>query len=47
MAQIRDGMTTDLVTVEPSTGVVEAAQRMIEQKRDRFRWWRASGSSAW
>lgn len=33
MAQISEGMNTDLVTVEPSTGVVEAAQRMIQEEK--------------
>lgn len=33
MAQVRDGMTTDVVTVEPSATVVEAAQRMIQEEK--------------
>ena len=31
--QIRDLMVSDVVTVEPGTGVVDAAKRMIEEKR--------------
>ena len=31
--QISDRMTTQVVTIEPSTSVVEAAQRMIQQER--------------
>ena len=31
--QIRDLMVSDVVTVEPSASAVEAAQRMIEQKK--------------
>jgi CBS domain-containing protein len=33
MPQVRDAMTSDVVTVEPSTGIVEAAQRMIQQEK--------------
>ncbi len=33
MAQVRDGMTTDVVTVEPSATIVEAAQRMIQEQK--------------
>ncbi|HEV2773841.1 MAG TPA: CBS domain-containing protein [Thermoleophilaceae bacterium] len=33
MAQVRDGMTTDVVTIEPSATVVEAAQRMIQEQK--------------
>lgn len=33
MAQVRDGMTTDVVTVEPSATIVEAAQRMIQEEK--------------
>lgn len=33
MAQVRDGMTTDVVTIEPSATVVEAAQRMIQEEK--------------
>ena len=33
MAQVRDGMTTDVVTVEPSATVVDAAQRMIQEEK--------------
>ncbi len=33
MAQVRDRMTTDVVTVEPSATVVEAAQRMIQEEK--------------
>ena len=33
MPQVRDAMTSEVVTVEPSTGIVEAAQRMIQQKK--------------
>ena len=31
--QIRDRMVSDVVTVEPGTSVVDAAQRMIEEKK--------------
>jgi CBS domain-containing protein len=31
--QIRDLMVSDVVTVEPGTGVVDAAKRMIEEKK--------------
>ena len=31
--QIRDLMVSDVVTVEPGASIVEAAQRMIEEKR--------------
>jgi len=31
--QIRDRMVSDVVTVEPGTSVVDAARRMIEEKR--------------
>jgi CBS domain-containing protein len=31
--QVFDRMTTQLVTIEPSTSVVEAAQRMIQQEK--------------
>ena len=33
MPQVRDAMTSEVVTVEPSTGIVEAAQRMIQQEK--------------
>ncbi len=33
MPQVRDAMSSDVVTVEPSTGIVEAAQRMIQQEK--------------
>jgi CBS domain-containing protein len=33
MPQVRDAMTSDVVTVEPSTGIVQAAQRMIQQEK--------------
>ncbi len=33
MAQVRDGMTTDVVTIEPSATIVEAAQRMIQEQK--------------
>ena len=33
MPQVRDAMTSEVVTVEPSTGIVEAAQQMIQQKK--------------
>ncbi len=33
MAQVRDGMSTDVVTIEPSATVVEAAQRMIQEQK--------------
>jgi CBS domain-containing protein len=33
MAQVKDTMTSDVVTVESSTGIVEAAQRMIQQEK--------------
>ncbi len=33
MPQVRDSMTSDVVTVEPSTGIVETAQRMIQQEK--------------
>ena len=33
MAQVRDSMTTDVVTVEPSANITEAARRMIENEK--------------
>ena len=33
MDQVRDGMTTDVVTIEPTATVVEAAQRMIQEEK--------------
>ena len=33
MPQVRDSMTSDVVTVEPSTGIVQKAQRMIQQEK--------------
>ncbi len=33
MPQVRDAMTSEVVTVEPSTGIVETAQRMIQQEK--------------
>ena len=33
MAQVRDSMTSDVVTVEPSATIVEAARRMIEEEK--------------
>jgi len=33
MAQVRDGMTTDVVTIEPSATIVDAARRMIEEEK--------------
>ncbi len=33
MPQIRDVMVTDVVTIEPSASVVEAAQKMIQQEK--------------
>ncbi len=33
MAQVRDCMTSDVVTVEPSATIVEAARRMIEEEK--------------
>ncbi len=33
MGRVRDGMTTDVVTVEPSATIVEAAQRMIQEEK--------------
>ncbi len=32
MAQVRDNMTTDVVTVEPSTTIADAAQGMIAKE---------------
>ena len=33
MAQVRDHMVSDVVTIEPSAGVVDAAKRMIQQEK--------------
>ena len=33
MPQVRDRMVADVVTIEPGTGVVDAAKRMIEQEK--------------
>ncbi len=33
MAQVRDYMVSDVVTVEPSTSVVDAAKRMIQREK--------------
>ena len=33
MAQVRDLMVSDVVTIEPSATVVDAAKRMIEQEK--------------
>ena len=33
MPQVRDRMVASVVTIEPGTGVVDAAKRMIEQKK--------------
>ncbi len=33
MPQIRDVMVTDVVTIEPSASVVDAAQKMIQQEK--------------
>ena len=33
MAQVRDCMTSDVVTVKPSATIVEAARRMIEEEK--------------
>jgi CBS domain-containing protein len=45
--QIRDRMVSDVVTVEPGTGVVDAAKRMTRRRRDRFRSSKVTASSAW
>ena len=33
MPQVRDLMVSDVVTIEPGTGVVDAAKRMIQEKK--------------
>ncbi len=33
MSQVRDLMVSDVVTIEPSTSVVDAAKRMIQQEK--------------
>ncbi len=33
MPQVRDAITSDVVTVDPSTSIVEVAQRMIQQEK--------------
>ena len=33
MPQVRDRMVADVVTIEPGTGVVDAAKRMIEEEK--------------
>ena len=33
MAQVRDRMTPDVVTLEPGTSIVDAAQMMIQQEK--------------
>src|SRR5215210_7768800 len=33
MPRVRDQMVSDVVTIEPGTGVVDAAKRMIEQEK--------------
>ncbi len=33
MPQIRDRMVTDVVTIEPDAGIVDAAQKMIQQEK--------------
>ena len=33
MPQVRDRMVSSVVTIEPGTGVVDAAKRMIEQEK--------------
>ncbi len=33
MAQVRDYMVSDVVTIEPSAGVVDAAKKMIQQEK--------------
>ncbi len=33
MPQIRDGMVSEVVTIEPSASIVDAAQKMIQQEK--------------
>jgi signal-transduction protein with cAMP-binding, CBS, and nucleotidyltransferase domain len=48
MPQVREKMTSQVVTIEPQASVVDAAQRMIqEEKGPLCRLWKAVGWWPW